>query len=168
MGIDGATTAYGLAFTTIAGDTFALSSLQGKVALVVNTASCCGFTGQYADLQTLWERYRDHGFVLLGVPSNDFGGQEPGSESEIKSFCDATYGIDFPMMAKVHVKGDAAHPFYRWAAEVRGALAKPRWNFHKYLIGPDGHLADWFSTVTKPSSPKVIRAIEAQLARIEA
>ena len=119
---------------------------------MVNTASRCGFTKQYADLQDLWERFQECGLVVLGVPSNDFGSQEPGSEREIKTFCEVNFNVDFPMTSKVQVKGDDAHPFYRWAGGEVGALGKPRWNFHKYLIGPDGRLVEWFSTPTKPTS----------------
>ena len=103
---------------------------------------------------------------MLGVPSNDFGNQEPESEKKIKQFCEINYDIDFPMTSKVQVKGKNAHPFYKWAGQEMGALAKPLWNFHKYLIGPDGRLTEWFATPTLPTSPKVILAIETQLARI--
>ena len=157
--------AFDFTFTSIEGEPMPLSHFEGKVVLVVNTASRCGFTHQYADLQSVWERYRDRGLVLLGVPSNDFGGQEPGSEAEIKEFCEVNFNVDFPLTTKVRVKGEEAHPFYRWASEELGASANPRWNFHKYLIGPDGQLAGWFSTSTAPTSEKVTRAIEAQLAK---
>ena len=161
-----APSAHDFSFTAIEGGPLPLSGYKGKVVLLVNTASLCGFTPQYDDLQAVWERYRERGLVVLGVPSNDFGGQEPGSASEIKEFCEVNFSIDFPLTTKEHVVGDAAHPFYRWAAEQLGFAAKPRWNFHKYLIGPDGTLADWFSTVTKPTAPKVTEAIEAQLAKV--
>ena len=162
---DEGSSAYDFAFTSIQGKPLPLSSFRGKVVLVVNTASRCGFTHQYGDLQATWERYRDRGLVVLGVPSNDFGNQEPGTEAEIKTFCEINFNVDFPMTAKVHVRGDGAHPFYRWAAEKLGPAAKPRWNFHKYLIDPDGHLAHWFSTQTAPTSSEITRAIEAQLSR---
>jgi len=161
-----AQSAYDFSFTAIEGGDLPLAQYKGKVVLLVNTASLCGFTPQYDDLQAVWERYRERGLVVLGVPSNDFGGQEPGSAAEIKEFCEVNFSIDFPLTTKEHVVGDAAHPFYRWAAEQLGFAAKPRWNFHKYLIGPDGTLADWFSTVTKPTAPKVTEAIEAQLAKV--
>ena len=150
-------------FTAIEGDPLPFAQFAGKAVLVVNTASQCGFTPQYAELADLWARYRDKGLVVLAVPSNDFGGQEPGNESEIKEFCEVNYGIDFPMTDKEHVKGADAHPFYKWAASHFGPLSKPRWNFHKYLVAPDGQLAGWFSTMTSPTSDKVVRAIEAQL-----
>jgi len=152
-------------FTAIEGDPLPLAQFAGKAVLVVNTASQCGFTTQYAGLADLWARYRDKGLVVLAVPSNDFGGQEPGTEEEIKKFCEVTYGIDFPMTEKVHVRGGEAHPFYKWASTHFGPLSKPRWNFHKYLIAPDGELIDWFSTTTSPTSDKVVSAIEAQLNR---
>jgi glutathione peroxidase len=161
-----ANSAYDFSFTSIEGEPLPLSSFKGKVVLVVNTASQCGFTPQYTDLQDVWTRYRERGLVVLGVPSNDFGGQEPGSEAEIKAFCEVNFAVDFPLTTKEQVTGEAAHPFYRWAAGELGFAAKPRWNFHKYLIGPDGKLADWFATTTKPTAPKVVKAIEEQLARI--
>jgi glutathione peroxidase len=157
------TTAHEFAFTSIDGAPLPLADFEGKAVLVVNTASRCGCTHQYADLQSVWERYRERGLVVLGVPSNDFGGQEPGTESEIKEFCEVNFNIDFPMASKVHVKGEDAHPFYRWASQELGSAAKPRWNFHKYLISPDGQLVDWFSTPTSPTSQRVLRVIEAQL-----
>ena len=156
-------TAHSFDFESIEGQTLPMKSLKGKAVLLVNTASRCGFTRQYGDLQTVWERYRDRGLIVLGVPSNDFGNQEPGTETEIKQFCEVNFNVDFPMTSKVHVKGKDAHPFYRWANKELGSAAKPRWNFHKYLISPDGQLVDWFSTPTSPTSKRVLRAIEAQL-----
>ena len=159
-----AASAHDFTFTAIEGDPLPFAQFAGKAVLVVNTASECGFTPQYSELADLWARYRDKGLVVLAVPSNDFGGQELGTEAEIKEFCEVNYGIDFPMTEKAHVKGADAHPFYKWAAAHFGPLSKPRWNFHKYLVAPDGQLASWFSTVTSPTSDKVVRAIEAQLA----
>lgn len=156
-------TAYAFSFSSIEGQPLPLSAYRGKAILVVNTASFCGFTRQYADLQAVWARYRDRGLVVLGVPSNDFGNQEPGSEAEIKQFCEVNFDVDFPLTAKAHVVGEPAHPFYRWAAEELGAGSTPRWNFHKYLVSPEGELVDWFSTMTSPSAPAVSRAIEANL-----
>ena len=156
-------TAYDFAFTTIDGGPLPLSNFTGKAVLVVNTASECGHTPQYKDLQMLWQRYRDRGLVVLGVPSNDFGGQEPGTEAEIKRFCERQYAVDFPLTAKVHVTGGEAHPFYQWAANVAGEAASPRWNFHKYLVGPDGELAAWFPTKTSPTAAEVTEAVEDAL-----
>ncbi len=156
-------TAYSFAFTSIEGKPLPMQNFNGKTVLLVNTASRCGFTRQYNDLQAIWESYRDRGLVVLGVPSNDFGNQEPGSETEIKKFCEVNFNVDFPMTAKVSIKGKNSHPFYQWAAQQLGTTTKPLWNFHKYLIAPDGELVDWFSTPTSPLSSRVLRAIEAQL-----
>ncbi len=150
-------------FTSIDGQPLSLSDYRGKAVLVVNTASRCGFTPQYAGLQSLWEKYRERGLVVLGVPSNDFGGQEPGSEKEIKSFCEVNFDIDFPMTSKEVVSGDGAHPFYKWAGEQLGAMSRPRWNFHKILIDKDGKAVDWFAPTTAPDAEKLITAIEAVL-----
>ena len=156
--------AHSFGFTTIEGEPLPLVSYRGKTVLLVNTASRCGFTHQYADLQAVWQRYRERGLVVLGVPSNDFGSQEPGSEAEIKAFCEVNFAVDFPLTEKARVKGAEAHPFYRWARDALGAEAAPRWNFHKYLIGPAGRLRAWFPTRTAPTADEVTRAIEASLA----
>lgn len=156
-------TAYSFEFTGIEGMPMPLDDFRGKTLLVVNTASLCGFTHQYADLQALWESYRERGLVVLGVPSNDFGGQEPGTEREIKEFCEVNFNIDFPLTEKVHVKGGDAHPFYQWAVRELGSEAAPRWNFHKYLVSPEGQLVGWFATADSPTSPKVTDAIEGVL-----
>ena len=152
--------AHDFSFTSIDGENLPLASLKGKAVLIVNTASMCGFTSQYKGLQELWDSYRDRGLVVLGVPSDDFGGQELDSAAEVKSFCTLNYNIDFPMTDIVHVKGPSAHPYYKWVAEVHGALAVPRWNFHKHLFDADGHLVDWFVSTTGPTSSKLRRAIE--------
>ena len=159
----GAASAWDFSFVAIDGQPLPLSQFEGKAVLVVNTASQCGFTPQYKGLEELYKKYRERGLVVLGVPSNDFGAQEPGSSSEIKDFCETNFSVDFPLTEKVKVTGDDAHPFFRWAAKEMGPLAKPRWNFHKYLIAPDGRLVDWFSTVTSPDASSVSRAIEANL-----
>ena len=155
--------AHDFGFSSIDGGPLPLRAYKGKAVLVVNTASFCGFTPQYQALQALWERYEARGLVVLGVPSNDFGSQEPGSSADIKTFCDTTYSITFPLADKEVVSGDDAHPFYRWARAELGVLAAPKWNFHKYLIAPDGRLVDWFATTTKPDDAKVIQAIEKVL-----
>jgi len=160
---DPVNSAHDFTFTAIEGGALPLAQYKGKVVLLVNTASQCGFTPQYEGLQAVWERYRERGLVVLGVPSNDFGGQEPGSEAEIKEFCAVNFSVDFPLTAKEHVVGAEAHPFYRWAAGVLGPMTAPRWNFHKYLIAPDGSLASWFPTRASPTSEEVVRAIEALL-----
>lgn len=143
-----------------------LENYRGKAVLVVNTASQCGFTDQYEGLQSLYETYHDRGLEIIAVPSNDFGGQEPGSHEQIADFTAETYGITFPLTHKYSVKGDSAHPFYQWAAaQGKGGLlfSAPRWNFHKYLIASDGSLAASFSSMTKPDSEKIKTAIEDAL-----
>jgi len=160
--VDGS--AYDFEFPGIDGRPVKLASWRGKVLLVVNTASFCGFTKQYAGLQGLWTRYEREGLVVVGVPSNDFGGQEPKSEGEIKTFCQGTFGITFPLTAKQAVIGPAAHPFYKWAAEVMGPGGVPNWNFHKYLLGRDGRLLKSFSTRLEPTSAEVTSSIEKALA----
>ncbi len=148
---------------SIGGGPLPTADYQGRVVLLVNTASLCGFTGQYLGLQELWHHYKDRGLIVLGVPSNDFGGQEPGSNEEIKRFCEATFDVTFPMADKQVVSGPNAHPLYRWAAEQTGKLGTPSWNFHKILIGRDGRVIDWFSAAGG-MGPKLERAIEAALA----
>jgi glutathione peroxidase len=156
--------AYDFSFKTLRGEDYPLGgALAGRPLLVVNTASKCGFTPQYKGLQSIWHDFKDSGLVVIGVPSNDFANQEPGTAEQIGSFCEVNYGVDFPMMEKVHVKGAEAHPFFKWAAAEGGFLAKPRWNFYKYLIGKDGRLVDWFASMTKPESGKVKAAIAKSL-----
>ena len=161
-----AATAHEFSFPSINGGTLALSDYKGQVVLLVNTASKCGFTSQYKGLQSLWTRYRDAGLVVVGVPSDDFGGQELDSAGAVKAFCEMNYGIDFPMTDIIRVKGASAHPYYQWVASDYGGLAVPRWNFHKHLIGPDGRLADWFVSTTGAESPKLKQAIEKALAKV--
>jgi glutathione peroxidase len=140
-----------------------LAQFKGKAVLVVNTASACGLTPQYAGLEALWRDYKDKGLVVLGVPSNDFGAQEPGSEAQIKTFCETRFGVDFPMASKATVVGGQAHPFYQWAAKELGEAGTPQWNFHKYLIGKDGRLAGTFGSRTAPESAEIKQAIETAL-----
>lgn len=158
--------AYDITFEAIDGKPMPLSQYTGRVLLVVNTASLCGFTKQYEGLQSLWSRYEDKGLVVIGVPSNDFGGQEPKSEGEIAEFCQGAFGVTFPLTAKVHVTGGQAHAFYAWAREVMGEGAQPRWNFHKYLVNGEGKLVKSFATQVKPDHPDIIAAIEAELAKL--
>jgi glutathione peroxidase len=157
--------AYDHKFQSIDGKPMPLSSFRGKVLLVVNTASFCGFTPQYTALQKLYETYEARGLVVIGVPSNDFGGQEPKSEAEVKEFCQGAFGITFPLTAKYHVVGSEKHPFYGWAAAALGAMNGPWWNFHKYLVGRDGKLVTSFGTRTEPQAENVVAAIEAELAK---
>jgi glutathione peroxidase len=150
-------------FNALDGDPIVLSDFTGRALLVVNTASHCGFTPQLTGLQRVWERFAGDGLMVIGVPSNDFGKQEPGGVDEIRTVCVDQFNITFPITEKTAVKGPNRHPFYAWAAQETGLLGRPRWNFHKYLIGRDGQLRDWFSTVTKPDSPKLARAIRQAL-----
>ena len=157
------TSAYDFSFPAIDGGTLSLSEYEGRPLLIVNTASQCGFTPQYDGLQALYDDYRDQGLVVLGIPSNDFGRQEPLSAEGIKDFCEVNFNITFPMTDKTVVKGQSAHPFYQWAAAELGMMAKPRWNFHKYLIDREGKLVNWFASTTSPQSAKLKKAIEAAL-----
>lgn len=155
-------TAYAFSFTALDGGSIRLADFAGKPILVVNTASQCGYTPQLAGLQQLWARYHDRGLMIVGVPSNDFGGQEPGGPAEINKTAHGEYGVKFPLAAKAEVKGTSAHPFYRWAALERPGDT-PRWNFHKYLVGRDGRISAVFATRVEPTDPLVISAIEREL-----
>ena len=152
-------TAYDYEFNSIDGDLIALSQYKGKVIVVVNVASRCGYTPQYEDLQTLWSEYKSKNLVVLGIPTNNFR-QEPGNNKEIKNFCQTNFGITFPMTEKISVIGNNSHPFYKWARKDYGIGAIPKWNFHKIIIGKDGKVAETFSSITKPSSKKFIKVIE--------
>jgi glutathione peroxidase len=154
--------AFAFSFTDIDGKPLPLSAYRGKVVLIVNTASQCGFTPQYAELQQLYETYKDRGLVVLGVPSDNFGGQEPDDEKAIKKFTSEKFHITFPLASKTDVAGDKAHPFYAWAAKQpnSGLLgATPRWNFHKFLIGRDGQLLDSFVSTVLPASTTITDAL---------
>lgn len=155
--------AYAFSFPALAGDDIRLAAFTGKPLLVVNTASLCGYTPQYAGLQELWSEFRGRGLTVIGVPSNDFGGQEPGGASEITETAHHQYGVTFPVTAKAVVVGAKAHPFYRWAADSRPREV-PRWNFHKYLIGRDGYIADVFASAVEPADTRIKTAIAKTLA----
>jgi len=155
--------AYDFVFKDLDGSKLSLSEYKNKVIVVVNVASQCGFTNQYEDMQKIWEKYQDKDIIILGVPSNDFGKQEPGSNREIKNFCEAKFGITFPMTEKVYVKGSDAHPFYAWAKKNYGKSAVPKWNFHKIIIGKNGKVADTFNSITNPSSEKFIKSLEKNI-----
>ena len=155
-------TAYALSFKRLDGGNLRLAEHAGKPILVVNTASLCGYTPQYVGLQQLWTRFRDQGLLVVGVPSNDFGGQEPGDAAEIEHVAHQEYGVTFPLTEKVSVKGAAAHPFYRWAAAER-PVEVPRWNFHKYLVGRDGHIAAAFPADIEPMNARIVAAIAKEL-----
>lgn len=158
-----AMSAFEFEFRTITGEALPLSRFEGKPVLVVNTASQCGLTPQYRELQGLWEKYRARGLTVIGVPSNDFGAQEPGTGREIAEFCEVNYAVTFPLTEKQQVIGGEAHPFYRWASEVAGEDAAPRWNFHKYLIGPRGELAQVYPSKMSPLDTAIIGEIERLL-----
>lgn len=155
--------AYEFEFESIGGQSLPLERWRGQPILVVNTASECGFTPQYRDLQALQERYADDGLVVLGVPCNDFGGQEPGDEAAIQAFCQRDYGVTFPMTAKQSTIGGNAHPFYRWIGTQLGEDALPKWNFHKYLIDRQGELCGMWPSRVTPLSSEVGDAVEAAL-----
>lgn len=152
-------TVYDFTLETLQGKPLPLKQFKGKPIVIVNTASKCGFTPQYKGLEQVWKANKEKGLVVIGVPSNDFGRQEPGTAEEIESFCEINYGVDFPMAAKVSVSGSAAHPLFKWMGDQGGFLSRPRWNFYKYLIGRDGKLAGWFSSMTSPDSTKFKTAV---------
>ena len=151
---------FDLNIKSLDGKNIELSEFKNKAVLVVNVASNCGFTKQYADLQKLWEIYKDKGLIVLGVPSNQFGSQEPGTNEEIKNFCTVNFNINFPMTDKVEVKGENAHSIYIWAKDNFGKSAVPKWNFHKILINTEGKIQNTYSSLTKPSSKKITEEIE--------
>jgi glutathione peroxidase len=155
-------TAFAFSFPALDGGTVRLADYAGKPILVVNTASLCGYTPQYAGLQDVWTRFKDRGLLLVGVPSNDFGAQEPGGAAEINETAHHQYGVTFPITAKADVKGPNAHPFYKWAASEL-PNATPQWNFHKYLIGRDGHIAAAFPSAVEPTDTRVVTAIAKEL-----
>ncbi len=157
-------TAYDFAFTALDGGPLSLRAYSGKAMLVVNVASACGFTPQYRELQSLWEAKGKAGLVVIGAPCNDFGQQERQSEGEIAAFCAASYRVTFPMTAKIEIVGANRHPFYQWIATELGAEALPRWNFHKYLIGRDGRIAETFPSNVSPLGTAVLGGVARALA----
>jgi glutathione peroxidase len=156
-------TAWDFDFTAIDGQPLPMATFQDHPVLVVNVASRCGLTPQYEGLEKLYAAYRERGLVVLGVPCNQFAGQEPGTEAEIADFCRTNFGVEFPLTAKADVKGEGAHPFYRWAVEQVGEPAEPVWNFHKLLVGKDGSLVNVFGPRTDPQDPEILAAVEAAL-----
>ena len=154
--------AYEFNFKSIDGGKINLQNYKEKVIVVVNVASRCGFTPQYEDLQNLWTNYKDKNLIVIGVPTNNFK-QEPGSNKDIKDFCETNFNISFPMTEKVDVIGNNAHPFFKWAKENHGKSAIPKWNFHKIIVGKNGKVADTFASITKPSSKRFINLIEAEI-----
>lgn len=162
---DNTQTAHDFAFQKIEGGEMPLADFKNKVVLVVNTASHCGFTGQYEDLQKLYDKYHDKGLEIIAVPSNNFGAQEPGTAEEIKEFCETKFAVTFPLAEKEDVIGNEAHPFYLWAGEKLGFGTRPKWNFHKYLIDKNGELVDYFNSTTSPSADNVKAKIEELLSK---
>ena len=157
---DNSKTLFDFKINSINGGELDLSSFKGKTILLVNVASKCGFTNQYDDLQKIYDDFRDKGLIVIGIPTNQFGGQEPGSEKEIKNFCETNFNITFPMTSKYEVKGANAHPIYIWAKDTFGKSTVPKWNFHKILINKDGKIEDTFASFTGPLSNKVVKKIE--------
>ena len=151
---------YDFSIKSITGENLDFSTFKNKTILMVNVASNCGFTKQYSDLQQLYDKYKDNNFIVLGVPSNQFGGQEPGSNEEIKEFCETNFNISFPMTDKIDVKGDNAHLIYKWAEKNFGSSSVPKWNFHKILINKEGKIQDTFGSFTNPMSSKIIKELE--------
>ena len=151
---------YDFKIKSITGEIIDLSKFRGKTVLLVNVASNCGFTKQYSELQTLYEKYKENNFIVLGVPSNQFGGQEPGTNEEIKNFCETNFNITFPMTDKIKVKGDEAHPIYKWAKKNHGNSTVPKWNFHKILINKDGKIQDTYGSFIKPMSQKILKQLD--------
>ena len=154
--------AYEFKFNSLSGELIKLSDYKQKIIVVVNVASRCGFTKQYDDLQTLWNKYKNKNVVVIGIPTNDFK-QEPASNADIKDFCEQNFNINFPMTEKINVLGKNAHPFYKWAKENHGKSAIPKWNFHKIIIDKNGKVADTFASITNPSSKKFVSFIENQI-----
>ena len=151
---------YDLTIKSINNEIINLNDFKGKTVLLVNVASKCGFTKQYSELQELYDLYKKKNFIIIGVPSNQFGGQEPGSNEEIKNFCETNFNITFPITDKVDVKGDNAHSIYMWAKENHGKSTIPKWNFHKILINKEGKIQDTFNSFVAPLSKKIIKQIE--------
>tara|TARA_B100000965_G_scaffold42649_1_gene31307 strand:+ start:159 stop:707 length:549 start_codon:yes stop_codon:yes gene_type:complete len=147
---------------SISGDIINFKDYENKVVLLVNTASFCGFTKQYAELQTLWDRYKSKNLIVLGIPSNSFN-QEKNKDDEVKEFCDVNFNINFPLSTITDVKGENAHEIYKWAEDNYGKAAIPKWNFHKILINKEGKIIDTFTSFTKPLSKKIIGKIEQSL-----
>ena len=151
---------YDFKLELINGETISLNEYKGKAVLLVNVASNCGFTKQYDDLQNLWGNYKEKDLIVIGVPSNQFGNQEPGTNKEIKKFCETNFNINFPITTKYDVKGDNAHDIYKWAMKTYGKSAVPKWNFHKILINKHGKVQDTYASFTNPMSNKVLKELE--------
>ena len=155
--------AYKFNFTSIEGNIINLNSLAGKPILLINTASLCGFTNQYNDIENLYKTYKEKGLSIIAIPSNDFGNQELSSNKEVKEFCKINFNISFIQTKITHIKSKNGHPFFKWIKEDAGFLAFPKWNFYKYLINKKGELDSWYASTTKPNSEKLIKAIDKVL-----
>ena len=147
---------------SISGETINFSDYKSNVVLLVNTASKCGFTPQYSGLQKIYERYKEDGLIVFGVPTNDFN-QELSKDEDVKEFCEIRFGVEFPMSSIQNIRGNEAHPLYKWIQSNVSVIGQPRWNFHKYLIGKDGNIINWFSSMTSPTSEGLIKQIETAL-----
>ena len=156
---------YDFTLTGLDGKPMPMAQFKGHPVLLVNTASECGFTPQYEGLQKLWEAYKDKGLIVVGVPSNDFGGQEPGQAAEIATFCKKNYGVTFPLADKTVVSGKYADPLYIWAGDQAGFLGKPKWNFHKFLFDGQGKFVNWYASTTEPMSDKITSAVDRLLVK---
>ena len=154
---------YTVPVKTITGEQKTLAEYQGKALLIVNTASECGYTPQYKGLEALYQQYRARGFEVLAFPSNQFGGQEPGSDAQIKTFCETKYKTTFPLFSKVDVKGEGAHPLYRLLTTTKGLEGDIKWNFNKFLVAPDGTVAARFDSKVEPTAPELTQKLEAVL-----
>jgi len=158
------TSVYDFSFTNIKnGEELRLSDYKNKLIIIVNTASKCKFTKQYDDLQKIYDKYRNKGLVIIAVPSNDFGGQEPSNNQNIKKFCRSNFGITFPITEKTKVSGKNSHDFYKWIGDYLGKSSRPKWNFYKYIISPDGEIIDFLLPFTKITSKKALKIIDNNL-----
>ncbi len=153
---------YAISFNSIEGDKIFLSSYRNKVIFVVNTASFCGFTGQFRGIQNIWRKYKSDGLIVIGVPSNDFG-QEANTNSEVKNFCSMNFDVDFIMTETSKIRGKNAHPLFKYLTSSLGLRSTPKWNFYKYIINKNGVPVKYFSSMTSPESPKLLIAIEEEL-----
>ncbi len=151
---------YDLSFLGIDGNKISLEKFKNKPLIIVNTASLCGFTYQYGELENLFKKFKSQGLTIIGIPSNNFGNQELENEKKVKEFCDLNFNITFPLTTITNVKGKNRHPFFKWVYENGGAISTPKWNFYKYLIDKQGNLSSWFSSVTSPASTKFITAVK--------
>ena len=151
---------FDLSFESIDGNVISLKDYKNKPILIVNSASFCGFTYQYEELENLYQKFKKQGLVVIAIPSNDFGGQEFKDNKKVKEFCEVNFNISFPITTITEVKGKNKHPFFKWVEQQAGYLSLPKWNFYKYLINKNGKLSAWFSSVTKPSSEKFLRELK--------